>query len=107
TSGGVAPPASRNSVFSVDVLSSEKVIWKPLRPCVLVVTVTAVSASMTSLDTGTGTTGPIISESWIPLDIAPSRNAFRQRDAQRAARRLGQLVGAHGAVGVAQAPPQL
>src|SRR5947209_14091641 len=91
---------------SGDFLLTAKVSWKPLRvPPRL--TCTPVSASMTALGAGSGAAGPIIRVSRTPLSIGGSRDAFRQCNAQPPAGRLGQLVRAHGAVGVADAPELL
>ena len=60
TSGIDAPPASRKMVCSGERLLSVNSSWKPLPLSLFVVTLTEVSASSTSCETGTGTTGPII-----------------------------------------------
>src|SRR4051794_3440643 len=98
------PPDSRNRVCSGERLLTEKLSSKPLRPTSLVVTVTSVSASTTTRGAGTGTSGLTYSCTFTPLSTAASREAGRQRDAQRAAGDLGQRVGAQRAVGIAQAP---
>src|SRR6516164_1298893 len=91
-------------VSSGDFLLTAKVSWKPLRS-LLLVTWTLVSASVTGLGAGMGTTGPIISVRWIPLSIQwHSRYAFGQRDAEHTADCGGEIVGAHRAIGVAYAP---
>src|SRR5262249_20080128 len=66
-----------------------------------------VSASITDCGAGIGTAGPIISVRCTPLSIGRSRYAFRQRDAQPPPYDLRQLVGPHGAIGVADAPELL
>ena len=72
-----------------------------------VVTSTLSSASITTRGAGIGTIGPIISVSWMPLQlsgIADSGHAFGQRDAQRRADGGDQRLGLHRAVRIAQAP---
>ena len=64
------------------------------------------SASSTSCETGTGTTGPIMRVRWKPLSILCSGNVFRQGDANPAANRFEQFVRPDRAVGVAE-PPEL
>jgi hypothetical protein len=59
--GICAPLSSRKSVVRGERLETVKVSVKRLVCVVLFVTSTDVSASMTSLGTGTGTPGPIIS----------------------------------------------
>src|ERR1051326_2885510 len=93
-------------VSSGDFLLTAKVSWKPLRSLPFV-TCTLVSASMTERGGGTGTAGPISTVRCTPLSIGHPRDAFRQGDAQPPSDRLGQLVGAHGAIGVADAPELL
>jgi hypothetical protein len=68
------PPASRNKMWSGDVLSMLNVILKALVPTSCVVTSTESSASMTSRGGVTGTTGPIIRLSSTRLSTGPSGN---------------------------------
>src|SRR5688500_8653023 len=107
TSGIGLPPESRKRVCSGDEVFNVNCNWKTLGRSSLVVTVTEVSASSTSRGTGIGTTGPIIRVRWMPLSIGRSRDALRQGDAQPAARGLGQFLGTHRAIGVADAPKEL
>src|SRR5215217_6302706 len=102
-----APPVMRNSVCRGDLLLSPNVSWNTVGPVSLVVTSTLASESITTCGAGTGTTGPIIKDRWTPSTIGCPRDALRKRDAQPPADGLGQLVGPHGAVGVAHAPELL
>src|SRR5204862_92241 len=83
-----------------------KVSWKPLRCPEPAVTCTLVSASATSRCTRTGTT-PIISVTWMPLSMAPSRHALAEGETDALSRHGHQLVRPHHHVRVAQAPVQL
>src|ERR1043165_5790226 len=88
TIGMAPPPASRKTVCS-----GERVVTRML--C---------KASRTSWLTGTGTAGPIISDIWMPLSIRSPRHALGQRDPDDGTDLLGELRGAHDAVGIADAP---
>ena len=57
-------PAGSSVVCRIDFLPSLKVSWNPLLPVELV-TCTLSSALVTSASAGTGTPGPISSESWM------------------------------------------
>ena len=57
-SNGVFPAASRKIVCSGDRLLNVNERSKPLAPSVLLLTVTPVSASITTCGIGRGTTGP-------------------------------------------------
>src|SRR5438105_1800790 len=93
-------------VSSDDFLLTAKDNWKPDLSLPLV-TCTLVSASVTALGTGTGTSGPIMIVRWIPLSIRYSRDSFRQGDMQCAPCSFGQLFGTHGCIGIGDAPEGL
>jgi hypothetical protein len=103
--GMLEPPVSRNSVCSGERFEMRNVISKPL--CVspeLDSTFTSCTASSTARGTGIGTPGPIIS---CRRTGSGTGHSLRQRDAQRAADRLGELAWIDDAVRVGEAPPEL
>src|SRR6266571_444716 len=103
---GSKNPAGSRVVSSSDRLLTANVSWKPLRSRPLV-TETAVRASVTGSGAGMGTPGPMSSVRWTPLSTGQTScggDALGQRDAQPAAHRGGQVVGAKGPVRVADAP---
>src|SRR6185369_16869538 len=108
--GIVAPPARRNMVCSGERLLMVKTSSKAASFPVEIITFTLSSASSTTCGTGLAMAGPIISVRWIPFSMASgaaSADAGRQRDAQLARDGLGELLGAHGAVRVAEPPEEL
>src|SRR6476619_7782557 len=106
TSGMDAPPARRKRVWRGERLLKVNSSWKRLVLSLLIVTLTEVSASSTSCETGTGTTGPIMRVRLKPLAILHSGNVLRQSDSEAAPDRLEQFVRPDCAVGVAE-PPEL
>src|SRR5437763_15578590 len=105
TSGMARPLDNRKRVCSFERLLSVNWSWKPLPVSLFVVTVTDVSASSISCETGTGTIGPTISVRLIGLlGIWGCRDSFRQSDAQRASEDLGQFLWSHCCVRVADLP---
>src|SRR5215208_1129700 len=106
--GKLEPPESRNSVCSGERFESRNMSSKPL--CVSPEpdsTFTSCTASITSRGTGMGTPGPMKSCRRTGLLIARPRDALRQRHADPAAYRLGQVARVDDAVRVREPPPEL
>src|SRR5438270_12556658 len=102
TSGMGRPLDNRKRVCSFERLLSVNWSWKTLPISLFVVTVTDVSASSISCETGTGTIGPTISVRLIGvLGIWGCRDSFRQSDAQRACEGFGPFLWLHFDVRVA------
>src|SRR4051794_40708094 len=103
TIGIDAPPAIRNMVCSGERVDRSNASSKTLGPLVEVVTLAETRASITSLDTGSGTAGPMNSSRLIASGTGGAPGYARRRHGQGRARPGDELLGVEP-IGIAQAP---